>query len=165
MCRRQRSVLVALAALAAACSSGPPNLNEDARATALVQISSLGSEAGLTLVEGDAECSLDKLSQPDADLMAASQLPVDDSLDAVAMAIVDCVGVDVIAASVLAGQAPSASQDELDCAASRIDDELVVKLISSSLEQEQVSRPAVELAVATSLAFCLSPEHLLDQGG
>ncbi len=70
----------------------------------------------------------------------------------------------MIAASILSGQAPSATEEELDCAAARIDDSLVASLVSSSLEQGQISRPAVELAVATSLAFCLSPEHLLDQG-
>ncbi len=165
MCRRHGALLVALAVLATACSGGPPDLTEDARSTALVQLDELGTKAGLTFAEGDAECALDRLSQSDADQIAAGERPIEDSLTRVAEAVVDCVGVDVIAASVLAGQAPRATEEELDCAASRIDDELVVRLITSSLEQEEVSRPAVELAVATSLAFCLSPEHLLDQGG
>ena len=164
MCRRYGALLVALAVLAAACSGGPPDLTEDARQTALVQLNELGTEAGLTFAAGDADCALDRLSQSDADQMAAGQRPIEDSLSRVSEAVVDCVGVDVIAASVLAGQAPRATEEELDCAADRIDDELVVRLITSSLEQEEVSRPAVELAVATSLAFCLSPEHLLDQG-
>ena len=139
---RHGALVVVIAAFAAACSSGQPDLTEDARAVAVAELVALGSDVGLTFADGDAECSLNKLAQADADMLAAGQRPAGDSIQPVASAIVDCVGSEVIAASVLSGQAPTATEEELDCAASRIDDALVVNLVSSSLEQEQISRPA-----------------------
>ncbi|MEZ5343825.1 MAG: hypothetical protein R2706_21030 [Acidimicrobiales bacterium] len=147
-----------------ACSADAPKVTEEGKQQALGGLTDLSASAGITLTENEASCAFDRLGQEEADMLASGGALDDVMLPTAAEGIIACVGSELIAEALLATQAPAATADELTCAAKKIDDELVIRLVLSTLEQSPVSRPAVELAVASSLAQCLSPENLLNQG-
>jgi len=83
--------------------------------------------------------------------------------DALAAAIVECAGSDVIARSALASAVDGASEASIECAAKELDPALLRSLLAANMMAEVQTDSLVELDIATALSLCLNPEELLDR--
>lgn len=147
---------------AAAC--GSPQLNEDARAQALLDLEARATASGFELESEVSECAVAEF-----DTETASGLLVDELspsvAESVAEAIVDCDEDSQIGGLVLRPLAPGAGVESLACASSELGDVVIVRLLAAELAQSNGLRSVDELEVVAALSLCLSPEELLDYHG
>ncbi len=122
---------------------------------------------GVVLSEDDGECVARSLDDDSASQLIA--LDPDDGLDEMAAegvvdGVVSCVGSFELARSSLSQFGEGASEESLGCAADRLDEGLVRRLLVSLYTETGTPPAEVELALVSALSFCLEPTELLNRG-
>lgn len=156
-------VLAGIGITTLGCSGDGPSPERVDSAAPLVVTAA--TDAGLALADGDARCVVQNLDSDSAEtIVAGEEEPWPEEVtDAIAAAIVDCVGAEVLARSALEPITVGADVDAVDCAVDRIDADLLVALISADLGPGVADR-GVESVVVEAVSFCLDPVELLDRG-
>lgn len=117
--------------------------------------------ASIDLSEEDLTCAVERLTPADLEgLRGAAEQPDVEAVRGAAEAVVDCVGVDLIGASVLRSQAGAVSESSLECAVDELDRRFVVDLVAGSMVGS-TPRVRAELEVARVLSICLELDELL----
>lgn len=151
------AAVVLAAGLLAACSSDP-RLGEADRATAGAIVDERAALAMIDLSDDDRSCAVAQISPDDLDELQR-QRP---DLTRAAEVVVDCVGQDLIGASVLRSQAGTADSASLDCAVNELDRRFVIELVAGAMADEPPQVRA-EIEVARALGVCLELDELLRQ--
>lgn len=140
---------------------GSPELNDNVRAQALLDLEARATATGIELEREESECAVDEFDSETALGLSADELtsPVAES---VAEAIVGCDEDSRIGGLVLRPLAPGAGVESLACASAELGDVVIVRLLAAELAQSNGLRSIDELEVVAALSLCLSPEELLD---
>lgn len=144
-------------ALLVGCSS-EEGLSAEDRLQAAVLVDERAALAMIELSEEDRSCAVDRLSPDDLEELEGEQ----PDLTTAAEAVVDCVGEDLIAASVLRSQAGAAAPASLDCAVGELGLQFVIELVAGAMAEEPPQVQA-EIEVARALGVCLELDELLQQ--
>jgi hypothetical protein len=139
----------------AGCSSDPP-LGEADRVTAAAILDERAALAMIELSDEDRSCAVGQISPDDLDEMQRDQ----PDLTRAAEVVVDCVGPELIGASVLRSQAGAAAPASLDCAVNELDRRFVIELVAGAMADEPPQVRA-EIEVARALGVCLELDELL----
>lgn len=133
-------------------------LGADDRTRAAALVDERAALAMIELSDEDRSCAVDRLSPEDLDELEGEQ----PDLTTAAKAVVECVGEDLIAASVLRSQAGAAGPASLDCAVEELDPQFVIDLVAGAMADEPPQVQA-EIEVARALGVCLELDELLEQ--
>lgn len=152
-CPRAVAALVVGAILVVGCSSSPSLTAED-RAEAQLLVVQRSSDAMIELNDADRDCVVDALTVGE---LAGLR---EDDLGPVADAVVTCVGIDLIGASVLGQQSGEMSAESLDCAVDELGRPFVVDLVEAAMS-DRLQAVQADIAVARALAVCLELDELL----
>jgi hypothetical protein len=152
------AVAVFALSLAAAGCSADEDLGPEQRADAEAIIDQRAAVAMIELSDDDRSCAVDRLGPADLEGLQRDR----PDLSAAAEAVVECVGPELIGASVLRSQVGSAEPASLDCAVRELDRRFVVELVTGAMADEPPQVRA-ELEVARALSVCLELDELLRQ--
>ncbi len=112
----------------------------------------------IELSDDDRTCAAGAMSSADLEALRAEP----PELQSAAEAVVECVGENVIGASVLESQAGSVSPTSLECAVDELDRRFIVDLVAG-LMAEAPPQAQAEIEVARALSLCLDLDELLRQ--
>jgi len=143
---------VVIAIVCAGCSSAD-DLDADQRIEAQVLVVERTMRAMIELSDEDRDCVVDGITPTDLEALRNGEV------DAVADAVVSCVGDELIGASVLRSQAGEVSSSSLDCAVGELDRRFLVDLVAGAMNRIQPQVQS-EIEVARVLSVCLELDEL-----
>ncbi len=155
---RHGVIVVALLAWLVVGCSADDGLDSAQRAEAETLIDQLAATGMIELSDEDRTCAAGAVNIADLEGLRAEP----PELQAAAEAVVECVGENVIGASVLESQAGSVSPTSLECAVDELDRRFIVDLVAG-LMAEAPPQVQAEIEVARALGLCLELDELLRQ--